>query len=134
MMRLCAIKSHILRQAQELSSQRRPQSTWKPGENQPIPFNSGAWNGYDPKDLQQSGGLYGLLISSVVPRPIALVTSQDQHGALNCAPFSYFNVVCHDPPTLMVSCNLNGRNNTKKDTLVNIEATGIGCVLKLFWK
>jgi hypothetical protein len=43
---------------------------------------------------------YRLLVSTVVPRPIALVTTLDEDGTVNAAPFSFFNVMGHDPPTL----------------------------------
>ncbi len=65
-----------------------------------------------------------MLISTVVPRPIALISSQSVEGHLNCAPYSYFNTVCHDPPLMVVGINLNVRSGTKKDTLNNIEQTG----------
>ncbi|CAM9299711.1 unnamed protein product, partial [Hapterophycus canaliculatus] len=74
----------------------------------------------DPSDLKSC---YSLMISSVVPRPIALTSTQAPDGTVNMAPFSYFNTVGHDPPTLAVSICRNG-NGSKKDTLVNIEANG----------
>lgn len=97
---------------------------WKVGENQPLPFNNKNFNSYSAKDLKSSGGIYGLLISSVIPRPIALVSSHDSNGVLNCAPYSYFNIVSHDPPLVVIGCCINGRTKTKKDTLNNIEQTG----------
>lgn len=59
----------------------------------------------------------------VVPRPIALTSTQAPDGTVNMAPFSYFNTVGHDPPMLAVSICRNG-NGSKKDTLMNIEANG----------
>lgn len=97
---------------------------WSPGENQPIPYKTGAWKGYSFDDLKKGGGAYGLLISTVVPRPIALISSQSADGVLNCAPYSYFNTVCHDPPLIVIGINLNVRAGTKKDSLNNIEQTG----------
>lgn len=97
---------------------------WAHGENQPIPFKQGGWRGYSFNELKKSGGTYGLLISTVVPRPIALISSQSADGHLNCAPYSYFNTMCHDPPLVVVGINLNVRAGTKKDTLNNIEQTG----------
>lgn len=97
---------------------------WVPGVNQPLPFASKEWTKFDPKDLKKSGGMYGLMISSITPRPIALVTSVGQNGVINCAPFSYFNMVCHDPPLLVIGCNLNTRTASKKDTLINAEFSG----------
>lgn len=62
---------------------------------------------------------YKLLIGSVVPRPIAFVTSVNDAGIVNAAPFSFFNIVNNDPPMLMFSC---GRlpNGEMKGTSRNI--------------
>ncbi|GAA5962983.1 hypothetical protein JCM3765_006738 [Sporobolomyces pararoseus] len=59
----------------------------------------------NPSELEQKekGKLYKMLISAVTPRPIAFVASMDKEGRGNLAPFSYFNMVAHDPPTVMVS-------------------------------
>ena len=46
---------------------------------------------------------YKLLIGSVLPRPIAWVSTQDQAGRVNLAPFSFFNAVSIDPPLLAFS-------------------------------
>jgi hypothetical protein len=101
-----------------------PNEGWKVGENQPIPYDKKEYSSYSPEELRKSGGLYGLSISAVVPRPIALVSSQDANGIVNCAPYSYFNVVSHDPPLVVIGNCINMRTKTKKDTLKNIEETG----------
>ena len=44
--------------------------------------------------------IYNLLIGLVAPRPIALVTSMNEHGVLNAAPFSSYNYLCTDPPII----------------------------------
>lgn len=67
---------------------------------------------------------YKVLIGSIVPRPIAFVSTCDSQGRLNLAPFSYFNVVCTEPPTLLFCPNIRGTDGQKKDTLRNIEETG----------
>ena len=61
---------------------------------------------------------YKLLIGSVVPRPIAFVTSLSDNLVLNGAPFSYFGVVSSEPPLLSVSIRKEGVE--PKDTLRNI--------------
>lgn len=66
---------------------------------------------------------YQLLISSVVPRPIAWVSTVAADGSYNVAPFSFFMAITENPPTLAVSNNRR-RGVEKKDTLTNIEATG----------
>ncbi|SOC27737.1 conserved hypothetical protein [Brochothrix thermosphacta] len=62
---------------------------------------------------------YKFLIESVIPRPIAFITSINSEGVVNGAPFSYFNIVSSNPPLLSVS--IQRRNGEKKDTLRNIE-------------
>ena len=66
---------------------------------------------------------YKLMIGAVVPRPIAWVSTMDDEGNLNVAPFSFFNAVCSDPMTLMFSVG-NTDNPAGKDTVRNIMAIG----------
>lgn len=61
---------------------------------------------------------YKLLIGSIIPRPIAFVTSQSQSGVLNGAPFSYFNIVSSNPP--LISVSIQRKNGEMKDTARNI--------------
>lgn len=62
--------------------------------------------------------LYPLLTSSVIPRPIAWVSTLAEEGHINLAPFSYFNLVSSRPPILMVS--VGARDGVPKDTAINI--------------
>jgi len=62
--------------------------------------------------------MYFLLTASIIPRPIALVTSKSASGIINAAPFSFFNAVSGDPPTLMLA--IDRRNGEMKDTSHNI--------------
>ncbi len=69
---------------------------------------------------------YKLLISTIVPRPIAWVVSIDAEGRRNAAPFSFFNALVGDPP--VVAVGIGGRRpedapGTWKDTGANIRAT-----------
>jgi len=64
---------------------------------------------------------YRILVGAVVPRPIAFVSTVSMEGVYNLAPFSFFNVVCGDPP---VVCFSPIWRNPPKDTIVNIRATG----------
>lgn len=59
-----------------------------------------------------------LLIGSVIPRPIALVTTMSKAGIINVAPFSYFNIVTYNPP--MLSIAVQRVNGESKDTARNI--------------
>lgn len=64
---------------------------------------------------------YKLLIGSIIPRPIAFVTTLAGDGTLNAAPYSYFNIVAANPP--MVSVSVQRKNGVPKDTSRNaIEA------------
>jgi flavin reductase (DIM6/NTAB) family NADH-FMN oxidoreductase RutF len=76
----------------------------------------------DPADLSPIE-TYNLLVSVVVPRPIALVSTLSAGGVANLAPFSFFMVGGANPPSLMVSPVL-GNEQREKDTLANIRATG----------
>jgi flavin reductase (DIM6/NTAB) family NADH-FMN oxidoreductase RutF len=67
--------------------------------------------------------VYRALVSVVVPRPIAWVTSVDREGRPNLAPFSFFNAFGANPPVVVFSPTLR-RDGSKKDTLRNVEATG----------
>jgi flavin reductase (DIM6/NTAB) family NADH-FMN oxidoreductase RutF len=77
----------------------------------------------DPAQNRQVDN-YKLIIGSVVPRPIAFVSTQSPDGILNLAPFSFFNGVCSNPPTVLFCPGIRGTDGKKKDTLLNIEATG----------
>lgn len=71
----------------------------------------------DPKDLNKKD-IYKLLTGSIVPRPIAFVTTTSTvNGAINAAPFSYFNIVSSEPPLLSLS--IGRKQNEMKDTARN---------------
>src|SRR5690625_730004 len=61
---------------------------------------------------------YKILIGSVIPRPIAFVTTLSEDGVLNAAPFSFFNIVSSNPPMLSVS--IQRSTGKMKDTTRNI--------------
>ncbi|MBK8984783.1 MAG: flavin reductase family protein [Chloroflexi bacterium] len=63
---------------------------------------------------------YKLVIGSIVPRPIAWVSTMDAAGNLNLAPFSYFTAVATDPMTLLFCPGWSSVRNKMKDTLDNI--------------
>jgi flavin reductase (DIM6/NTAB) family NADH-FMN oxidoreductase RutF len=64
---------------------------------------------------------YGWMISTILPRPIAWVSTISADGKTNLAPFSFFQGVTANPPTLMF-VPVNTRDGTRKDTVRNIEA------------
>lgn len=61
---------------------------------------------------------YKFLIGSIIPRPIAFVTTISKDGILNGAPFSYFNIVSSNPP--MISISIQRSAGRQKDTARNI--------------
>jgi flavin reductase (DIM6/NTAB) family NADH-FMN oxidoreductase RutF len=92
---------------------------YKPGQTPSLP---GATFGtkkqiFNPTELASA---YNLMISTVTPRPIALVSSTSQQGVDNVAPFSYFGCVGHDPPMVSIGFCRKGRDFQRKDSLVNI--------------
>ena len=64
---------------------------------------------------------YKLLIGSIVPRPIAVVSTRNKDGSNNIAPFSFFNGVCAKPMIVSFCPILRTSTGEKKDTLINIE-------------
>lgn len=68
-------------------------------------------------------GRYKILASCVTPRPIAWVTTRAADGTLNAAPYSFFNVIGDDPPTIVLGVLAHGEGRLK-DTAANIRATG----------
>lgn len=71
------------------------------------------------------GAIYKLLVGSVVPRPIAWVSTQSASGVANLAPFSFFTVASTKPPMLCFSVGVpEVRESPNKDTLACIQETG----------
>ncbi len=68
--------------------------------------------------------LYKLMIGTVVPRPIAWVSTISRDGVRNLAPYSFFNAVSADPPVVCFAPARKPAGDQRKDTLRNIEDTG----------
>lgn len=66
---------------------------------------------------------YKLLIGTVIPRPVALVTTLSRDGRPNAGPFSFFNVLTHDPAIVAIGVE-NHADMSFKDTARNIRETG----------
>jgi flavin reductase (DIM6/NTAB) family NADH-FMN oxidoreductase RutF len=66
---------------------------------------------------------YKLLCATIVPRPIALVTSAGRDGVVNAAPFSFFNVFSEDPALIVLGLQ-HRPDESRKDTTRNIAETG----------
>jgi flavin reductase (DIM6/NTAB) family NADH-FMN oxidoreductase RutF len=77
---------------------------------------------FDPAN-HSTNDIYKLMIGSIVPRPIALVSSIDDDGVRNLAPFSYFTACSANPPVVVFCPILRPVPPMAKDTLRNITAT-----------
>lgn len=75
----------------------------------------------NPKDNGERDN-YKLLIGTIIPRPIAFVTTKSDEGVINGAPFSYFNIVSSNPP--LISISISRKNGQLKDTARNIYQSG----------
>lgn len=84
------------------------------------PHSSEAFVRIDPREKDVLS-TYRLMIGFITPRPIAWVSTISPAGVTNLAPFSFFQGITPNPPTLMF-CPLNNREGKKKDTIRNIEA------------
>ena len=73
----------------------------------------------DPGSTDHSS-VYKLLIGSVVPRPIAFVSTISTEGAFNAAPFSFFTVASSNPPVVVFTVGNRATPDPRKDTLRNI--------------
>ena len=77
----------------------------------------------DPRTFER----FNLILTGVVvPRPIAFVSTISNDGVVNLAPYSFFNAVAYNPPTVVFSSSRKaaGWQDKRKDTLTNIEETG----------
>ena len=81
----------------------------------------------DPAELAIRD-LHSILLSTIVPRPIALASTVDSEGKVNLSPFSFFNVFSANPPILIFSPARRVRDNSTKDTLDNVLETKEVCV------
>ncbi|MCJ8014459.1 flavin reductase family protein [Paenibacillus sp. KQZ6P-2] len=75
----------------------------------------------DPK-TQSERDNYKLLTGSIIPRPVAWVSTLAENGKVNAAPFSYFNIVTADPP--MISVSVQRKQGVPKDTARNAVREG----------
>jgi len=85
-----------------------------------VTRKASAWKSLDPGDLSPRDA-HALLVSAVVPRPIALVSTISDAGVPNLSPFSFFTAVSSTPPVVAIAIG-KGRSG-EKDTMRNIRAT-----------
>ncbi|KAJ4391050.1 hypothetical protein N0V93_004664 [Gnomoniopsis smithogilvyi] len=105
-----------------------PQPDWKPGSGaNDLPTGDAKHITIDPNAEGRSPvNNYKLLISAVVPRPIAFVSTRSKDGkTTNLAPFSYFQLINHDPPLFIIGFASSLENSEKqKHSLYNLNETG----------
>ncbi|MBM3810582.1 MAG: flavin reductase family protein [Acidimicrobiia bacterium] len=76
----------------------------------------------DPR-LEDPRNVYKILIGSILPRPIAFVSTISADGIRNLAPFSFFTGISANPPVICFTPMVRSSDGQRKDTLRNIEAT-----------
>ena len=96
----------------------------QPSNQKLVVDSAGSVTGVDLRNLDWSDQ-YKLISSTVIPRPIALVSTDGPAGR-NAAPFSFFNAVALGPPMVMfcIGPTMFAKAGEEKDTLKNIRATG----------
>jgi flavin reductase (DIM6/NTAB) family NADH-FMN oxidoreductase RutF len=79
----------------------------------------------DPRTISPDAA-YHWMVASIVPRPIAWVSTLNEDGSANLAPFSFFTGVGSDPPTCLFCAGRKGRVEVgdRKDTWANVQRTG----------
>ena len=73
---------------------------------------------------QSTSALQKLLNGSVIPRPIGWISTLNADGRPNLAPFSYFTVVCVNPPHILFCPGRRGQQAVEKDSLANARRQG----------
>jgi len=68
--------------------------------------------------------MYKLMIGSIVPRPIGWISTINASGQPNLAPFSFFNAVCPNPPTVLFCTQVRATDSSEKDTIRNVRMSG----------
>jgi flavin reductase (DIM6/NTAB) family NADH-FMN oxidoreductase RutF len=103
-----------------MKNKQSPNPSWTPGQSIVSPVSKMVSCDISQITAQDA---YKLLIGSVVPRPIAFISTIGPDGIGNLAPFSFFNGVSSKPLCIMVSITRRA-DGSKKDSLLNIEANG----------
>lgn len=73
---------------------------------------------------QTTLALQKLLNGAIIPRPIGWISTLSPAGGHNLAPFSYFTVVCPNPPHVLYCPGRRGPESSEKDSLAHVRATG----------
>lgn len=83
---------------------------------------------FNPATLD-TNTVYRLMAGSILPRPIAWISTVSADGVANLAPYSFFTVASCNPPVLSIT-QVNPRDRRSKDTLSNLTASGV-CVVNI---
>ena len=75
-------------------------------------------------DKNDHGLPYNPIKACVVPRPIGWITTLNEEGLVNAAPFSFFNVLSYNPPYVIFSGGGHVEDHEDKDTVANVRKTG----------
>jgi flavin reductase (DIM6/NTAB) family NADH-FMN oxidoreductase RutF len=113
---------------QPIQVTKHPNPAWKYGDGVPKHDGSQPHREIDPYATDRPMvHNYRLLVSGIAPRPVGLISTRSEDGRTkNLAPFSYFQVIDHDPPMFVVG--FSSRPGREKDTYHNIRQTG-ECVI-----
>ncbi|KAE8360526.1 hypothetical protein BDV27DRAFT_167761 [Aspergillus caelatus] len=115
--------------AKHIETTKSPYPTWDYGQG--VPDNGASLlqehHEVDPYAPDRpSVNNYRLLVSAIAPRPVGFLSTVNSQGQKNLSPFSYFQVIDHDPPMFIVG--FSSRPGRVKDTYRNLKETG-ECVI-----
>lgn len=68
--------------------------------------------------------VYKFMTGAIVPRPIGWISTVDANGTPNLAPYSFFNAVCANPPTVLFCPGVRASDRQPKDSLINVRHNG----------
>ena len=106
-----------------------PNPLYTPGASSPPPFPHKDQEDFTTILPGNVSADYKLLISAVTPRPIAFISTKGQDGICNLSPYSFFNAMGHDPPTLTFGCVARrASSDGMSDTHRNLLDTKVCCV------
>ena len=109
-----------------------PNPSYKPGDKTTVPFSNKEtdFKLFDVDGEKNKSIFYKILISAVTPRPIAFISTKGSDGIYNLSPYSFFNAMGYDPPTLVFGCLARRIDTGESDTLRNLRETKM-CVVNV---
>lgn len=116
-------------QAKPIEVTKSPYPNWKYGDGVPDNGASLAQKHHEIDPYAPDRPMinnYRLLVSGIAPRPVGFLSTVNSEGKKNLSPFSYFQVIDHDPPMFIVG--FSSRPGRVKDTYRNLKETG-ECVI-----